>query len=390
MPVCGRRTDLPRGARSFSGSVSKGSGGTHLNSCTATKTAESERVGVPGRAASADRLATFLTLQRQHPCTDCGYSPLTDTAPAEGLHFRRMTIGGGTLVMSEYGPITEVHILPHCGTELPQDLLDQLDPDQLPAIAQLVHDNADTGTGAIYHELVAAVVSGQLRGAAVAGFHLSRVLLDANRVKFEEQLPLRPYAGSSEAYEPYLRRSGEKLRKEALLPWLEAVNRILRQLDNGVAYHHHTYDLFSLSPRPWDRGTGHMRPPFQLVWQKPTNSLEIAGPPGTNGLTPLEEIRLVRDNIAEYLRRNSGLADCDGDIDFPLTLPVVPYWGADRADPPEAPRHILYDVRKDILDTMEKIRAWVTRAPWRSTVNPPCGAPKQIPCGAPKYILRGP
>jgi hypothetical protein len=308
----------------------------------------------------------FLEQQRRHPCTDCGHAFLTADHAAEGLHFSRMVVGGGTVVSSKHGPITEVHILPHCGTELPHDLLDEFDEDQLPTVSRLVHENADLGTGAIYRNLVENVVTGQSRGIVVAGFHLSRILLDANRVKPEEQLPLRPYVGSADLYSHYLREHGDELRESALLPWLGIVDGMLREMVDGVVYHHHTYDVSSLSPRPWDRGPDLKRPAFQLIWQKPTweQVYEHDEPSMVEGLVPRADIEGVRDRISGFLHNELGV-DSDGAIDFPLRLPVVPFSGARVGDPPDTPHHVVYDLRKDILGTEELIRSWVVSGPWR-------------------------
>lgn len=308
----------------------------------------------------------FLEQQRQHHCTDCGYSYLTAGPVLEDLDFRREIVGGGTVVSSRNGPITEVHIVPHCGTEVPRDLLDDLGPGQFSALSQLVHENADIGTGAIYRRLVENVLSGDTKGTVVAGFHLSRILLDANRAKLEEQMPLGPYVGSADLYSPYLRRRREELRDEALVPWLDAVNDILREMGNGVVYHHHTYDISSLSPRLWDQGPDLKRPAFQLVWKKLTWGavFDREEQSADEGLAPLEEIEDVRDRISGFLQAEMGIDDSNGAIDYPLRLPVTPFFGARVGDPLDAPRHVFYDLRKDILMTEERVQSWVDHAPW--------------------------
>lgn len=324
-----------------------------------------------GQGDQASKLA-FLEQQRQHPCTDCGYSYLTADAVSEGSNFRREIVGGGTVVSSNHGPITEVHIVPHCGTEVPQDLIDDLDPGQLPALSELVHENADIGTGAIYRTLIEDVVSGESKGVVVAGFHLSRILLDANRAKLEEQMPLRPYVGSADIYSQYLRKRRDELREVALVPWLDAVDVILRKMGNGVVYHHHTYDVSPLSPRPWDRCPDIKRPAFQLVWKKPTweSVFDHEEQSTDEGLAPLEDIEGVRDRICSFLQIEMGIDDSNGAIDYPLRLPVIPFCGARHGDPPETPRHVMYDLRKDVLVTEEKVRSWVVASPWRIIRTP--------------------
>lgn len=310
----------------------------------------------------------FLRQQREHLCVDCGHAHLDGPGSSGGPHHRRRRFGAGTIVTSAHGPITELHILPHGGTELPGDLIEETDPERFEELSQLVHQNVDLGTGAIYRRLVESVRSGAARGVAVAGFHLSRLLLDANRATVEAQLPADPYVGSAEIYQTYLRRRGRDLRHEALLPWLAAVDDVIGAMDSrATVYHHHTYDVLSMSPRPWDRGVAAKRPAFQLIWRRPSldgvieDGIDSADP----GLARLADVEDVRRRIHDFLEREIGLGDGNGDIDYPLLLPVMPFRGSRRGDPPNSPRHLVYDLRKDILATDEQIRSWVGDGPWR-------------------------
>jgi hypothetical protein len=317
-----------------------------------------------GHKSSASQ-SGFLNEQRKHLCTDCGHSYLGADIAA-GQSFERRVIGGGTIVASTSGPIRELHILPHCGTELPDDLLNEIDPAQLPDLAALVHDNCDIGTAAIYRTLVDRIITGQAEGVAVAGFHLSRLLVDANRDELEHQLPARPYVGSPELYTRYMQRNFDELRFGALAPWLDAVDEVLREMgEEGVAYHHHTYDVYSITPRPWDQASHEKRPAFQLVWERPTLPEHQAVNGTDRGLANIEDLRVIRDRIMEYLEAKIGIDDGSGDIDFPLLLPVIPFGGARRSDPADRPQHVMYDLRKDILATEETIRSWVGDGPWR-------------------------
>ncbi|WP_329104465.1 N-formylglutamate amidohydrolase [Micromonospora sp. NBC_01699] len=308
----------------------------------------------------------FLRQQRRHQCVDCGHTHLEGPASTVGPHHRRRRFGAGTIVSSARGPITELHIVPHGGTELPADLIEETDPENFEPLADLVHQNVDLGTGAIYRRLVDDVRSGAAEGVAVAGFHLSRLLIDANRASVEGQLPNDPYVGSAELYRGYLRRRGRDLRHESLLPWLDAVDEVLESMDNrGTVYHHHTYDVLSMSPRPWDRGVAVERPAFQLIWKRPSLDGVIDDSEPDPGLAPLADVEDVRRRIRGFLEREIGLPNGNGDIDYPLLLPVMPFKGSRRGDPPTLPRHLVYDLRKDVLATDEQIRAWVLDGPWR-------------------------
>lgn len=324
------------------------------------------RVPASGSGGQSCR-SSFLSQQRRHRCTDCGHVYLNAAPVSDGPHFRRDIVGGGTIVSSKHGLVNELHIVPHGGTELPQELLDEIDTDQFPALAELVHANADIGTGAIYRTLVESVISGEVKGVAVAGFHLSRVLLDANRVKPEEQVSAHPYAGDGSVYSEYLRREANRLREEALLPWLSAVDEILRQMHHGVVYHHHTYDIVPLSPRPWDRDPGVMRPAFQLSWRKSSWDTvpEDVGLSETDELAPLVEIEDARDRICDFLSHEIGIVGTVGAIDHPLLLPALPFRGTHRGERSAELHHVVYDLRKDFLVTEAQVRLWVQASPWR-------------------------
>jgi N-formylglutamate amidohydrolase len=313
----------------------------------------------------------FLEVQRGLGCADCNQAYLGGPDYMEGEHSYRQAVGGGTIVASRRTPITEVHIVPHGGSELPAELLEQTARPIWRPLAELVHLNADTGTGTVYARLAERISSGELDGAAVAGFHLSRLLIDANRVDPQHQTPARPYVGEPDLYEHYLTRNREKLREAYLDPWVYAVNELLAELENpGVVYHHHTYDLTSMSPRPYDLGELD-RPAFQLVWKRPdegavpvTEEVLKLDPRG-GGLARMEDLKDIRDNITNYLADRDGAASVDGYIDYPLELPLTPFLGTFRADLTVSVQHVMYDIRKDFLDTEEKVLGWVDEGPWR-------------------------
>ncbi|WBB72866.1 N-formylglutamate amidohydrolase [Micromonospora sp. WMMD1128] len=317
--------------------------------------------------ADLERSSLFLDHQRRHSCTDCGHAYLDSHLGPAGEHFRRLRVGGGTIVANTDEPLRELHIVPHGGTELPADLLSAVDPADYPRLAQLVHENVDLGTAAIYRHLVDDIVAGRARGVAVAGFHLSRLLLDANRHLVDEQLPPTPYVGSADLYREYLLSEGRRLRVEALLPWLEAVDEVLREIGGaGTVYHHHTYDVYSMSPRPWDRGFTEKRPAFQLIWRRAPLSPTDVDPAETDpGLAPVADIEDVQATIRDFLEQEIGVGNGTGQIDYPLLLPVLPFRGTRVGDPPGAPRHLVYDLRKDLLATEQHIHSWVVVAPWR-------------------------
>lgn len=318
----------------------------------------------------------FLQAQAQLECFDCVHAHLSGPPGGTNQYAHRRIAGGGTIVWSKHSPIREFHIVPHGGTELPGDFFAEHDPGTWGDIAQLIHLNADTGTNTIYTRLAEQIGRGELPGTAVAGFHLSRLLLDANRGTAADQVPLEPYVGDADLYQPYLLRHGDRLRREYLNPWLGAVNAFLAVLEDfSVVYHHHTYDLTSMSSRPYDFADKQERPAFELVWKRPDDgtgfeSIQAAAVRTRRdwrggGLAPLEDLKEVRDAISTYLMERHEAASVDGYIDYPLELPLAPFEGTRRSDWSAKIQHVIYDMRKDYLDTAEKVRDWVDTGPWR-------------------------
>lgn len=314
----------------------------------------------------------FLEVQRRLDCPDCSLAHWSGPRQWENEYAHRQIVGGGSVVWSKGAPIQEVHIIPHGGTELPADLLGRVSRDRWDALSDLVHANADTGTGFIYARLAEQIKSGELTGTAVAGFHHSRLLIDANRAEPAKQTPARPYVGEPELYGGYLRANSERLRDEYLLPWVAAVNQWLSRLTlHGLVYHHHTYDLTSLSPRPNDFGDKMLRPAFEFVWKRPDDGAvditdeSVRLDPRGGGLARLEDLKDARDSVARYLSDRYDTSHIDGHIDYPLELPLTPFTGTTRADLGDFVPHVMYDIRKDYLDTEEKILNWVDSGPWR-------------------------
>jgi hypothetical protein len=304
----------------------------------------------------------FISAQRQHDCLDCGWAYLADDWTRKGSAARQV-FGAGSIVFSADQPIRELHIVPHGGNELPDEFLADLSPDRMTDLVALVHDNSDLGTGAVYRSLVDKIVRGEITGAAVAGFHLSRLLVDCNRADPTKQTPRQPYVGTSELYADYLDSTNAMLRAQALQPWLDGVNELLELMgEAGNVYHHHTYDLFTMSHRPYDFGEGMPRPAFQLIWNR-TPSGELSTDDNDRGLAPLAKVETIAAQISEFLSGEFGIPDPAGAIDYPLGLPLAPFHGM-RHGENLAPSHFAYDMRKDVLTSEARVQAWVTSAPW--------------------------
>jgi N-formylglutamate amidohydrolase len=305
---------------------------------------------------------SFAELQRGHACTDCGTDYLNT-----GVEFNRhVTIyGGGSIAHDHRVPIREIHLVPHGGTEIPPEMAQALSVQQQFELAGLIHENSDLGTGSVFRKLATQDETEQ--GVVVAAFHLSRLLLDANRGHQSEQVPHHPYIGSRDLYGDYADRQAQLLRADALLPWFAQVNQLLAEAPPGCpVYHHHTYDYYSMRPVAWDAAHHQRRPAFQLSWRRPgLDPQDKLVHSVDQGLAPYAQVSQVKAGIEQFLAEVIGLDDPAGDIDFPLRMPLTPYAGTNLGAARTDLRHVAYDVRKDVLNSEERVGLWIEHGPWR-------------------------
>jgi hypothetical protein len=305
----------------------------------------------------------FRSAQRAHQCTDCGYGPpLLGALPArknvyEGWH------GGGTLVLPA-APVSELHIVPHGGTQLPSRVLTDIDSSSYSALATLVHENLDLGTGAMYRRLADLVGRGSLPTSAVAAFHVSRIVLDPNRAQRKGQVTETPYSNSAKFQLELPASEKEGFRQTLLLPWLDAVCKVISTSSLEVVYHHHTYDLTGLSPRSNDRGGFEKRPAFQLFSRRDNH--ERLGLPPT--FASAKTLSSVEDRIRNFLYGWRSAEDCDGSIDYPLRAVETPFHASGRD---EEPVHLIYELRKDLLPDVASVNTWIDSRCW--AVPSECG-----------------
>ena len=318
----------------------------------------------------------FRAVQSHHECTDCGLHDRDISRWGQTGAISLEIAGGGSIVRNVRGHLREIHIIPHGGTELPTDLLEEVGADNFHQLEQLVHANSDIATRAIYAALVRDIVDGRLEGA-VAAFHVSRILIDANRDKIHDQVPGKPYTGSARLYASYLRKNRHRMAHELAQPWFDAVNNLLENSADCPVYHHHTMDVYALSPRKYDKGGKSKRPAFQLFWRRPPNGdlpsrevhpFEDFPPDNDPGLAPLELLKVIASKMQQFFDEEGDETNpaLTGRIDDPLRAPVMPFRelikNAERRHP-----HVLYEVRKDLLDSEEKVEKWLARQAWNES-----------------------
>lgn len=339
--------------------------------------------------------ATLARLRREHCLAAAGYDDAADWTGAAALPgVPRRVVGGGIILGAgndagaggARGPAL-IHVVPHSGTSVPPEYLAGLRDDgaALSDLAALVVQNTDLGTGYVAQALARSLMDADPRGPAVyvAHFGVSRLFLDANRRSPADQVPLEPYVGSGAEYRDFLREHGAGLRADLLLPWLDAVNALIRAHPAAVVFHHHSFDVTSLADRVHDLAPKQFRPFAETFWARPAADGTPADEPDAAGLAPRPVIRAVAAAIESHLGRHPHVTrgtaadetDGTGDgptgatdpgpprvgTDHPLVAPPMPFAGALAApdEPADRPWHILYEVRRDLMASPDGARAWL-------------------------------
>jgi hypothetical protein len=294
---------------------------------------------------NSETFAKLLSSEARRP--DGDYDIVTDLKSCPPNISCRRHGGGRIIAPSEPSRSPELHLFPHAGIRLTDEFLELLQPASLKPLAQLVVNNCDAGTPHAANVLIQRLVEGH--GSFYVGvFDISRLFLDANRLVSSDQVPASPYAGSPDLYRAYLALEGDRLREQLLLPWIDAVNRLIVDAEIQLVFHHHSFDTVSRGRRDYDSRPHSLRPRGQLFAKKPTLGF-LGGPPA----------RFVPESLSTALAEVMGRALSGDDrlaepipIDDPLLAPALPFLGCVASDSADmAPWHVIYEMRKDLMRT---------------------------------------
>jgi hypothetical protein len=272
-----------------------------------------------------------------------------------GPHWEVRAAGGGTIVAPgiHRNSSIELHVLPHCGTTVPEAWLGgNHHEDAVSGLVNLMFANYDAGTSAVAERLILERPLPD-RDVVIAYFNVSRLFLDANRLDSTGQIPANPYVGTNDLYRAFQLSHGEALRERLLLPWIREVNELIRGGNVEIVYHHHTFERFSRGTRVYDTRPRQERPLGQLFWRKPSISESVSQ---SAGLMPRETL----EDAAAWVRAAIEAPHGGVAIDDPLLAPAMPFHGctATGLGANDEVWHFVYELRKDALEGPDRLRGW--------------------------------
>ncbi len=283
---------------------------------------------------------------------EMGFIDIFDSDDEELLSLPIRKVGGGFIIAADEPYCNELHIVPHGGTGLPASFYSEIPNASLVPIVELILLNRDAGTAALAKALLPARPRPH-----IAYFSISRLLLDANRLEPDLQLPAAPYIGEATLYQSYAKRHAKVLLKDLLEPWIMAVNELIAQNAVELVFHHHTMDPFGYSVRPHDARPGLRRPPAQVFLREYTSSIQEPA----RLLAPVKVIEGVRETIFEHLMPLVGEEAPEVRIDDPLVTPAMPFIVRDSnriLAGSRLPWHIIIELRKDLLRKADDLGHW--------------------------------
>jgi len=238
--------------------------------------------------------------------------------------------GGGRLIVPEGGRITELHVLPHGGSEFPLHLGWILGDEDDASIARRIHEVRDVGASAVVGRIIRRTVEDGLTFRAFACFDAVRYIVDANRL-------------ARDAFEAthLTAEVGAPIYEMLVAPWIRRLDRVITEEEVSLVFHHHSYDRVARKHSRYDRAPGNERPEGQLLVDPDPRFGHTRTAPFLS-----ERIRaLCRDVLAEGLSSIAAAAEVR--FDEPLGAPLMPF--ADTLARKPAVESVIYEVRKDLL-----------------------------------------
>jgi len=256
-----------------------------------------------------------------------------DRIDLDGLSDRAVVIerrGGGRLILPVDGRITELHILPHGGSEFPPHLDWILGDVDDASVARRIHEVRDVGASAIVNRIMGRTLENGLAFRAFAHFEVVRYIVDANRLASDafEATDLSAAAGAS-------------IFEELVAPWVRRIDELITGEDVNLVFHHHTYDRVARKHSRYDLQPGSERPQGQFLIEPDPRFGHTRTDPFLS-----ERVRaLCRDVLRARLASIAAAPVVR--FDEPLGAPLMPF--ADTLGRKPAVESVIYEVRKDLL-----------------------------------------
>ncbi len=186
----------------------------------------------------------------------------------------------------------------------------------------------------------------------MAYFDVSRMFLDANRRLPKDQTHGQSYTGDWNLLADFSVVEKNEMKKQLLDPWLDAVNSRLADPELNFVFHHHTFDIYGGAPKAYDKSHFAKRPHLQFFEQMSDfEKVKTAGSLLDRGLLK----RLIR--IAEtWLESRAEKPDVR--VDFPLTLPLLPFIDCMPSNGLRRFQSVICEVRKDMLAMEDNLKGW--------------------------------
>lgn len=245
--------------------------------------------------------------------------------------------GGGYIVQPLNGAIRELHIVPHAGMYLPDEYEWAYATTNQDTLIPAILANYDQSTGAVASYLASTLRQEHHADRALAFFNITRVLVDANRLRLDEQVST-PYSGPSILRTDLSGDEKQRIVDGLLNPWFEAIDQLVEENPISIVIHHHTYDRIGIPGRvTHEVSAGQVRPPSMIFQHYVIGDM-------TGDFLPPAHLERLRGLIQTHLHKLEAPGDVT--IDWPY---VSPYMLPIHLHQTSYVAQCVYELRKDIL-----------------------------------------